>query len=90
MPTLIPKFDLMNGGSTPTGAINRSIQNKLSDYISVKDFGAVGDGTTDDTTAIQNAINSLSSTGGSVYFPTGQYLISTTLTVSTQGHPETH
>lgn len=85
MPTLIPKFDLMNGGSTPTGAINRSIQNKLSDYISVKDFGAVGDGTTDDTTAIQNAINSLSSTGGSVYFPTGQYLISTTLTVSTQG-----
>ena len=43
-------------------------------------FGAKGDGVTDDTVAIQNTINSLS-TGGEVWFPPGNYKISNTLTV---------
>jgi hypothetical protein len=47
----------------------------------VKSFGAKGDGKTDDTTAIQTAINSLEKTGGSVYFPPGLYKVSTTLKV---------
>jgi hypothetical protein len=75
MTTLIPKVDLKNGGATPTGAVNRSINQKLSDFISVKDFGATGDGTTDDTTSIQNAINSLT-LGGTLYFPRGTYIVS--------------
>ena len=78
MTTLIPKFDLMNGGITPTGAINRAINLKLAEQVSVKDFGAVGDGVADDTTAIQNALNS---GAGSVYLPEGTYLFST-LTVN--------
>jgi Pectate lyase superfamily protein len=41
--------------------------------VDVQDFGAKGDGTTDDRAAIQNAINSL--TSGVVVFPTGNYLI---------------
>ncbi|RKN83832.1 right-handed parallel beta-helix repeat-containing protein [Paenibacillus ginsengarvi] len=47
----------------------------------VTDFGAVGDGTTDDTTAIQSALNATAA-GGTVYFPLGTYLISSQLTVS--------
>lgn len=55
--------------------------------VSVKDaqFSVVGDGTTDDTLAIQAAINSLSATGGSVYFPPGTYKISSELTLSDDG-----
>ncbi len=40
-------------------------------FINVKDYGAVGDGATDDTTAIMNAIN----TGDCVYFPEGTYIL---------------
>ena len=75
MTTLIPQFDLKNGDSTPTGAVNRAINLKLSETISVKDFGATGNGTTDDTDSIQNAINYVFSLGGGVvYFPNGIYV----------------
>jgi polygalacturonase len=79
MTTLIPKFDLKNGGSIPTGAINRSIYQKLSDIISVKDFGAVGDGSTDDTAAIQAAVTA--ATGIALYFPSSTYATTTAITL---------
>ena len=41
--------------------------------VNVRDFGAVGDGVQDDTTAIQSAINCLPR-GGRLYFPVGTYL----------------
>ena len=51
---------------------------KLDQTVSVKDFGAVGDGVTDDTVAIQAAINA-SVGGGTLLLPVGTYLVSDTL-----------
>ena len=51
--------------------------------INVKYYGATGNGTTDDTTAIQNAINAAVSAGTyTIYFPAGNYLTSSQLTVN--------
>ena len=86
MATLIPKFDLMNGGLTPLGAINRPINQKLSELISIKDFGAIGDGSVDDTNAIQLAINYCSTTHQELYIPVGKYLIRSTLTTPDNGY----
>lgn len=63
--------------------MSKALKNKvkLNDVVSVKDFGAVGDGVVDDTTAIQAAIASLSVSGGEVFLPQGDYNISTTLTL---------
>lgn len=45
-------------------------------YVNVKDYGAVGDGTTNDSTSIQNAITAAKAVGKSVFFPDGVYVIS--------------
>lgn len=50
----------------------RTQHSKNADSVSVKDFGAVGDGTTDDTAAIQAAINS---GAGKIEIPSGTYLV---------------
>jgi hypothetical protein len=50
--------------------------------VSVKEFGAKGDGVTDDTAAIQNAIDSFDDIrGGTLTFPAGTYLVRGTITV---------
>lgn len=54
------------------GAIVRSSNDKHSDHVSVKDFGAVGDGLADDTTAFINAL----AAHYNVYVPSGTYLLS--------------
>lgn len=64
-----------------SGAVTRSVQTKLRETVSVKDFGAVGDGTTDDTAAIQAAINAAGTTR-EVHFEAGVYLINGTLTLT--------
>ena len=54
-----------------TGAVATTVQAKLRQTVSVMDFGAVGDGATDDTAAIQAA----EAASDSIYFPAGSYLI---------------
>jgi hypothetical protein len=58
-----------------TGAVSRTVANRLQDSVSVKDFGAVGDGTTNDTAAFQAALDSLKP----IHVPPGTYLITDTL-----------
>jgi hypothetical protein len=62
-----------------TGAVATTVQAKLREVVSVKDFGAVGNGVADDTAAIQAAINATVN-GGMLLLPVGTYLVSDTLT----------
>lgn len=60
-----------------------NVEAKLAETVSVNDFGAVGDGITDDTAAIQAAINAAQAVGqGCVYFPAGTYRANSGLTIT--------
>ena len=65
---------------TPASGVVRTQHLRNADYISVKDFGAVGDGVTNDTDAIQAAIVYGKDNKVKVYIPSGVYIV-TTLTV---------
>ena len=60
---------------TATGSsASRSLKDRFADTVNVKDFGAIGDGVTDDTAAIQAAANRIGVIGGGVlYIPQGTY-----------------
>jgi hypothetical protein len=63
-----------------TGAVERTVRSVLRETVSVTDFGAVGDGATDDTAAIQAAMDAAVAAGGStVRIPAGSYNISSQL-----------
>ncbi len=69
------------------GDSDRSLVSKLQDFVSVKDYGAVGDGTTDDTAAIQAAVNA----SRRIYFPqqTGSfYRCNSSITLRQDTHIE--
>lgn len=59
-------------GTTITSAWLNGVNDKLKEFVSVKDFGAVGDGATDDTASLIAALN----TGNRVYLPAGTYIFS--------------
>lgn len=60
------------------GAVARTINSKLKDIVHVKDFGAAGDGVTDDTAAIKAALEYAISINGTVVLD-GDYLVSNVL-----------
>ena len=63
-----------------TGAVATTLQAKLRETVSVKDFGAVGDGVADDTAAINAAL----AASNSVYAPPGTFLTTGNHTITTQ------
>ena len=70
------KRELEHGGFTKvaaSGAVEREVSLKLGEWLSVKDFGAKGDGTTDDTAAVQAAFNAARDTWTPVVLPSGTY-----------------
>lgn len=57
-------------------SVERTAESRFSDIVSVKDFGALGDGVTDDSAAIQRGIEAIAAIGaGTLYFPEGQYYV---------------
>ncbi|MFZ1416156.1 MAG: glycosyl hydrolase family 28-related protein [Defluviicoccus sp.] len=80
---------LVTGAGTTAA---RSLGDRFAELHNVKDFGAVGDGVTDDTAAIQAALNAGPTLdqsgppirGHRVHFPPGRYLISAPLIVRSQ------
>lgn len=69
-----------------TGAVATTVQTKLRETVSVKDFGAVGDGVTDDTAAIQAAADYANSIGGFLSGAPGTYLVTATISLQCSGN----
>ena len=83
------------GDSTPvTTSVARTLQKRLDDYVSVKDFGATGDDSTSDVTAIQSAIDELYTDTDKddtrarrvLFFPAGTYRINAALKIPPHAH----
>jgi hypothetical protein len=83
------------GDSTPiTTTQQRTLQQRLDDYVSVKDFGATGDDSTADVTAIQNAIDEIykdtdkadTRSRRILFFPAGTYRINAALKIPPYAH----
>ena len=58
-----------------------TLKSNINDYISIADSGAIGDGTTDNSSKIQSVINRAAAIGVPVFVPKGDFLISNTLVI---------
>lgn len=93
IPAGVSSVEIVHGTALPTGTTDTANVNHSEDgttynlatylqnrhVISVRDFGAVGDGVTDDSAAIQDAINNFDN----VYFPSGTYKVTSLITIAT-------
>src|SRR5690606_24324605 len=70
----------VNVTQSGTGAVARTANSKILEVVSVKDFGAVGNGVADDTAAINAAL----AAADAVEVPDGEYVISSTITISSE------
>lgn len=73
-------FRQSNAAGFLTGSVGRTLNNKMQEILSVKDFGAVGDGVADDTSAVRNAITA--SYGKTLYVPPGTYKITSNIAIT--------
>ena len=77
MPMTKPTSEQVTFLAAGSGASQRTVLDKLRDAVSVKDFGAVGDGVTDDTAAVQACVDAAKNgTNKTIRIPAGTYLVS--------------
>ena len=69
-------FKQSNSAGAIISAVGKTVHDKLQEIVSAKDFGATGDGVTNDLAAITAAWEYCYPRGASLYFPTGTYLVS--------------
>jgi len=84
----VPSSSLAQGSflQSGTGAVTRTAQAKMGEIISAKDFGAKGDGVSDDTAALQASL-AATPAGGKWYLPGGDYVVvAGNLAVTTAAH----
>ena len=86
MPMTKPTSEQVTFLAAGSGAAQRTVLDKLRDVVSVRDFGAVGDGVADDTAAIQAAITHASSARIRLFVPNGKYKITATITTPANGY----
>ena len=81
---VLPTINAVNVVYDPagTGAVTTNAQAKLRQIVSVMDFGATGDGVTDDAAAVQAAIDTVETLGGNLVFPPGKYLFGAQVTIN--------
>jgi hypothetical protein len=70
----------INYNEGQTGAVTRTLESKLQESVSVKDFGADATGATASDTAFASAWSFIQNTGGSLLIPPGTYLLNSTWT----------
>jgi hypothetical protein len=82
---MVPKSAVSSAMTTATGGTtSRSLADRHGDHLNVKDFGAKGDGTTDDSAAFQATVNAVAAKGGGlVRVPPGNYAIAHTIAITT-------
>lgn len=77
-------------GATTDSPVTRTLQQKVDDYVNVRDFGVKGDGNTDDTVALQRAIDEIYFGNFAlttprlrrvIHIPAGVYLITSSLKI---------
>ena len=77
------QVDYLPSWYTGSGTVSATLSNDCC--VSVKDFGAVGDGVTDDTDALNDAFITCSNNGDACFIPAGKYKISDTLQATPHG-----
>lgn len=78
-------FKQSNTSGVIAGAVAKTLHDKMQEFVSVKDFGAVGDGVTDDTAALNTAFAYGVNNKVQIHIPSGTYVVTDTLWVTPEG-----
>ena len=81
----ISRWELVRSAAGPI-AVYTDTGDATQTLYDVRAFGATGDGVTDDSQALQSALDAVGSGGGKVYIPAGTYIVSTALWIKSYTH----